>query len=395
MRKLTTFLCLLILVSSGFAQQNVEIFGYYESQLMGAELNNDFYQLYTNKLRVDLQGEIADNVSFGANFDYITYHGKKQWNILNFLAPEVVNSIPEQQRQLYTLPFENRQFLDNAYLQIAFDWADFTAGKQQISLGTGYVWNPIDIFNVKDVLDPTYEQPGHNALRLDIPIKMRSTLTTIYTPQDSWNNSTKLIQFKTGLSRFDFTFTAIEKERITHDYSQFIPARQNFLELSEKRQLLGVSTVGELLGLGVYSEYAYNIMEASDDFYEFVVGANYTFEFQTYVMLEFYRSQLGRTNYHDYTITDWMQQYTQEKKTIARDQLYLMVDHPLTDYINFGLTGIHCLSDNSFSLVPTLEYSFTQNTQITMYLNRNFGKQGTMYARDSGSGGMIRARVYF
>ena len=136
-------------------------------------------------------------------------------------------------------------------------------------------------------------------------------------------------------------------------------------------------------------------MEDSDDFYEFVVGANYTFEFQTYVILEFYRSQLGKTNYHDYTITDWMQQYTQEKKTIGQDQLYLMIDHPITDYINFGLTGIHCLSDNSLSLVPTLEYSFTQNTQITMYLNTNFGRLGTMYARDSGSGGMIRARVYF
>ena len=30
-------------------------------------------------------------------------------------------------------------------------------GKQQISLGTGYVWNPTDVFNIKELFDPTYE----------------------------------------------------------------------------------------------------------------------------------------------------------------------------------------------------------------------------------------------
>ncbi len=378
-----------------YPQDQAALFGYYESQLMGAELHHDVYQLYTNKLRVDLEADLARNVYFAANFDYITYHGKTEWNILDFLAPSIRDSIPTELHPIYTIPFRNRQFLDNAYLKIVFRHFDLTAGKQQISLGTGYVWNPIDIFNVKDVLDPTYEQPGHNALRLDFPIGMRSSLTAIYAPQDTWDQSAKVLRLKSGISRFDFTLIAIDKQRIIHDYTQFDMQQQRFAKSQERRQLFGASTVGELLGLGVYAEYAYNQLFKSDDYYELVLGTNYTFDFQTYVMLEYYQSMLGKSNFHNYTINEWMRQYAQEQKTIAREQVYFLIQHPITDFVQCGLTGIHCLSDNSFALVPMLQYSFSQDTEIIMYINANFGQTGTLYARDTGSGGMLRARVYF
>jgi hypothetical protein len=46
-------------------------------------------------------------------------------------------------------------------------------------------------------------------------------------------------------------------------------------------------------------------------------------------------------------------------------------------------------------LIPTLEYSLSDNVDIIAYLNINFGKEGTNFAKDLGSGGMIRARIYF
>ena len=91
----------------------------------------------------------------------------------------------------YRFSFSDQTFLDNAYVMIRMKYADLIVGKQQISLGTGYVWNPTDIFNIKDILDPTYEQPGHNAIRLDIPIGTKYNLTGIYSPDDTWKNSTK------------------------------------------------------------------------------------------------------------------------------------------------------------------------------------------------------------
>jgi len=382
-------------ISPLMAQDRVEMFGYFESQIMGGKIKSDFYQLYTNKLRLDLKSSLSENVTFAANFDYITYHGKKKWNILDFLSSKITSTVPQDKESNYEFPFYDRNFLDNAYIKIAFENFDLTVGKQQISLGTGYVWNPTDVFNIKDVLDPTYEQPGHNAVRLDVPLTNVYTLTALYSPEDIWKNSAKLLQFKGWTSHFDYSIIAIEKLWRFHDYTQFDDENSNFVELPERRQLLGASTAGELLGLGVWAEYGYNKMEYSKDFYELVVGTDYTFDFQTYVMLEFYRNTLGKKDYEQYDINDWMRQFTAEQKAISRDQIYLFVQHPTTDFLSLGSSSVFSISDKSLALVPTLNYILSENIEIMAYLNFNFGREGKVFSNISGSGGLLRARVYF
>ena len=88
-------------------------------------------------------------------------------------------------------------------------------------------------------------------------------------------------------------------------------------------------------------------------------------------MFEYYRNTLAKSNYEDYTINDWMQVFAAEIKTITRDQIYGMIQHPATDFINLGLSSIYSISDNSFALVPTCSYSFTSDVEITTYLNFN------------------------
>ncbi|MFC1726741.1 hypothetical protein ACFL4T_14050 [candidate division KSB1 bacterium] len=395
MRKSIFLFIIILLCASLHAQEKVEIYGYFESQVMGAKVKKDLFQLYTNKLRVDLKSELTDNITFAANFDYITYHGKKNWNILDFLSSGITSQIPETMNPFYVIPFSDRNFLDNAYIKVAFEGWDLTVGKQQISLGTGYVWNPTDVFNIKDVLDPSYEQPGHNAARVDIPVGTDYTLTALYSPEDTWNTSGKLIQFKGRISRFDYAVTGIEKSWLYHDYTSFDLQRMNFSGLPEKRRLLGLSTAGELLGLGVWAEYAKNDMEHSQDFYEVVIGGDYTFDFQTYVMVEFYRNSLGKSDYMQYDLNDWMRQFAAEQKSISKDQFYTYLQHPVSDFISLGASCIYSISDKSMALVPTVNYSFSENMEIISYLNFNFGKEGKVFGKNTGSGGMLRARIYF
>lgn len=394
-KRIGYFVLICLLARLVQAEERLEIRGYFESQLMGTVIKQKSYVLSSNKLRVDLNSDVTENVIFAANFDYITYHGKTEWEILDFLPAEIKKSVPAELQPVYVLPFSEQNFLDNAFLKLIYPGFDLTIGKQQISPGTGYAWNPIDIFNIKDLLDPTYEQPGHNAVRLDLPLGLANSVTALYAPDDSWQNSTKMLQFKGRISHFDYSLIAIEKVWRFHDYRQFLPGSAGFLELPETRQLFGASTAGELLGLGVWAEYAHNRMDISRDFYELVTGINYTFDFQTYFMLEFYRNTLAKTEYHDYTLNDWMRLLTNEQKAIARDQLYLFVQHPLTDFIDLSLSSIYCLTDGSIALVPTLNYSLAQNTELMAYLNLNIGKAGTAFSENSGNGGMIRARIYF
>lgn len=377
------------------AKIDVDLFGYYEFQMTGAKINDEFIQLFSNKLRVDFKSSISENITFAANFNFITYHGETTWNILDFLPKTITSEVPKGLESLYVLPFKDRYYLDNAYLKLAFKHFDLTVGKQQISLGTGYLWNPTDVFNIKDYLDPTYEQPGHNAIRVDVALGKAYTLTMLYEPENNWKNSAKLIRLKGKIGRFDYAFTAIKKNWVFHDYSLFDMDIMNFVKLPGKRQLLGISTAGELLGVGVWAEYAYNWMEEADNFYELVVGGDYTFDFQTYVMVEYYQNTLGKSDYHQYTLNDWMRMLAQEQKAIARDQLYIFIRHPVGDFLYLGFSSIYSLSDNSLALVPTLHYSLSENVEITAYLNLLTGKEGTAYAKTLGSGGMFRLRVYF
>jgi len=390
-------LAVLVTASAVNARDQIEIFGYFETQLMGAKPGNKYIQLHSNKLRFDFESRLAAKVTFKANFNFITWHGKTNWNILNFLPANLVENIPSELKAAYTIPFKDRHYLDNAFVRLSFDKFDLTLGKQQISSGTGYVWNPVDIFNTKDMLDPTYEQPGHNALRLDIPFNGSSSLSLIYSPGDNWNKSTKQLALKTKISRFDLTLSAAETRRFRHDYEQFSPDPQNpgFLLLTEKRQQLGLTTAGQLFGLGTWAEYAYNLLESSPNYYGWITGFDYTFKNQTYIMAEYYHNSSGETNKDKYTINSWMQLLAAERKTIARDQIYGMIRHPLTDLIHVNFSAVHVFSDGSTALIPALEYNIFENVDLTAYLNFYFGSKGSLYNLRLGNGGMIRIRAYF
>lgn len=409
--------------------QELDIYGYFEPQLMGAKLGSEFYQLGSNKLRVDLQSRVSDRVSFGANFDYITYHGKKQWDVLEFLPEKarseaMVGNFFGMELNPYLLAYEDRHFLDNAYLKLSFKYADVILGKQQLSMGTGYAWNPTDVFNQKDVIDPTYEQPGHNAFRLDVPLGRGFRFTSIYAPTEEWKNTDVLLKMKGRISHFDFSVMGIQKYWKYSDARIFDAVQMNFLQLKTRRHILGADLVGELFGLGVWAEYAYNKVRIDDadkkkyhenfrihyilsgasvippalhikSFYEFVAGADYTFDFQTYIMFEFYRNTSGKTDHSNYNLNDWMQFLLAEKKAISQDQLYAFIQHPATDLINIGSSAIYNISDGSFALVPMVTYNIFENVDLSLFINYYVGKEGTAYAENLGNGGMVRARVYF
>jgi len=84
---------------------------------------------------------------------------------------------------------------------------------------------------------------------------------------------------------------------------------------------------------------------------------DYTFDFQTYIMCEFYRNTSAKSDYKRYNFNDWMQLLSAETKSITRDQVYLFVQHPLTDLINIGTSYIISLSDNSSAFIPMVTYN--------------------------------------
>ena len=59
--------------------QEVEIFGYYEPQYIGIYKDDNYYQINSNKLRVDIKSKALENTEIGANVIYLLNFGKKRY----------------------------------------------------------------------------------------------------------------------------------------------------------------------------------------------------------------------------------------------------------------------------------------------------------------------------
>lgn len=377
-----------LLVMPNASADDIDIYGYFEPQFVFIYREGESYQMNSDKLRLDLNHS-RGGVEFGSDLIYNIYYGKRNWNLLDFFSDEIRAEVPENMRSYFLVEFRDTLYLDNVYLRMSNSRIACTIGKQQISLGTGYFSNPIDVFNSKDVLDPTYEQPGQNGARVDILLRDRMNVMLLYSPvEGDWENSGKLIRLKVGLGHFDFSATGYEfKDYLTDFYSLSVTG--------ERRRLGGFEFVGELFSLGVWFEGAYNFMEISENFYEFLVGTDYTFESGLYVLFEYQRNERGKTNYENYNINDWLRFYLGENKTISRDQVYGMISYPMTDLVNLQLLSIFCVNDGSAAVVPVIDYNIFENVDINIMGNIYTGSEGKVYNSRLGNGLLMRARVYF
>lgn len=391
MTRLSVTVFIGLLSISRACAEELDLYGYFEPQYTGLYHEGRYSQFHTNKLRVDLKTTAIKHTEFSADVIHTVYYGRKDWNILDFLPERIISSIPPEMNRVFEFTYRDTFFLDNAYLRLGTNRVAFTIGKQQISLGTGYFANPTDVFNIKNALDPTYEQPGHDAIRMDLMLNHRLSMMALYSPIEiDWENSGKLVRVKAGLGHFDFSVLGNEMQYATTDF-------HTFETTEERRRLLGADIVGELLGLGIWGEgiYGFPEDEQGEDFYEFIVGTDYTFESGLYSVLEYHCNSLGKSDYRQYDLNDWMRFFTGEAKTISRDQLYAFAEYPATDLIRIGSSVVVSGSDKSAAIVPTIQCNLFENIDLTLMLNLYLGDEGKAQSSTLGNGGFLRCRAYF
>jgi len=373
-------------------------FGYYEGEFDQLKFSNQTYNYGYNKLRFDFEAYPDDEVTVGGNINIQKYDDNISWNLLDFLPENIWKPIfqpagfPEEMWITeFPIALLDTFYLDNVYLKAGFKQFDLTVGKQQISLGTGYAWNPIDIFNSKQLLDPTYEQTGVNAVRSEIPIKGRTSLDVILSPGKDWKESAKMLQLKTGLGRFDIhgTIGQYTWNRMVFDPQQFLLSVQN-----DERTLFGGAIVGEIAGAGIWLEGAWNQLKNKDDFSEVVIGTDYTFENGLYIIMEYLRNENGVSSKENLDINNYLQYFMGETHSLMQDYLFGFLSYPINDFIQFGLLGFGNLNDNSAALNPQISWNLFQDVDLTMMYSHFIGDDNTEFGVQDW-GWRIRLRGYF
>lgn len=383
--KRVVVLCLLLIASPSIHAQP-EFFGYFESEASTMTIGSESYTYGFNKLRLDVEARPNDHVLIGANVNFQKYWGKTTWNVYDF--------IPSYQDQGLTMNIELQDtiLLDNMYMRVSMPFADITVGRQQISPGVGYAWNPTDIFNTKSLMDPSYEQTGVPAIRMEVPISDRFALDVVVDPEEDWENTTKQVWLSGGMGRFDVSLTVA-------DFIWYkVPISTGIYDfgVASNRMLTGTSIVGEIFGVGIWTEYAANSID--DELYgfcpvcdypallindrkfeEWIVGLDYTFENSLYVLGEFLHNGNGISDKSSITLNDYFMAFEGTTHSLMQDYTFLYAMHPTFDYTTLSAIVFANLNDNSGVFNPMLEWNAFEDTYVRLQGSIAWGEDDTEF----------------
>lgn len=236
-----------------------------------------------------------------------------------------------------------------------------TIGRQRIAWGTSWVWNPLDIFNPKSVLDFDHEElPGVDALRVQYYTGPVSKVELAIAPAREKENSSYALLYSNNAFDYDFNFIAgIHKER----------------------WIVGAGWSGDIMEAGFRGEVTYSKAPKSntefDNIYfpygetsiaddqknvlSFVLSGDYTFPNSFYIHTEILYNNIGKTK-------DIGLFYNESNQigllSPSRWSVYQEFSYDITPLMRGSVFTILNPIDNSFVLVPSLSYSVVTNLDL-------------------------------
>jgi hypothetical protein len=257
---------------------------------------------------------------------------------------------------------KERLVMDRAAVKLFAGKFDITFGKQQIAWGTGYAFNPTDIWNIKDALNPEGPKIGVLAASVQYFFGENSSVNIISAPGSNFDHWRYGVRIKSNLGRYEYSLSAIRDK--SDDGS--------LLGLPEKIQL-GADFAGEIFydigffGEGAVSNPRYTGMEMSETdslYFQMSTGIDYTFENGLYLMGEYYYNGLGAKGHDDYDLKDFVRLTGGVMSGLAKNYFTAAVSYTLKSDYTLTLLSVTNLNDVSSVIVPRIEYGFHENIRL-------------------------------
>jgi hypothetical protein len=386
------YTCFLLILLTGVVWSQVEFSGYYENQFYPQQTGDEVLLQDYNKLRLDILSDISDEIVLRGDIVFQSYHGARTMNALDFIPVKLVAAtlgqpVPAEMRALFDIRNEDRVFVDNLFLSVYTDFGTLRIGKQQIPWGSGYAWNPTDVFHDKNMLDPLYEKTGVNALNWSIPISLQGYLAVIVSPEQNWRNSTKAVKIKENMAGYDLSLSYAEKSVAETKYL-------NGMVINRENKIIGADFSGELLGVGIHGEGTYTQNKIDDNYATGLIGIDYTSDAGLFMMSEYYFKGNGIGSAQNYGFSDWMRMLGSSGENLGKEYFYSGMGYPVTELTNASLYLIGNLSDKSIIFMPWLDTSVSDNVELIMAGYFPAGDELTEFG-GFGNGGFFRIRAYF
>ena len=373
---------LVIAPISGSAQRTSQLSGYLEHQFSVSRQNEGWGYLDYDRLRADLNASAGRGVRMSAAVVWQLFRGDTEVRLQDYLPADLFS-----ESEAPSIEMEDRHFLNHAYVSLRPGPFEITAGKQYLTWGAAWVFNPTELFRPKDTFEPTYEREGVGAVSAKLPLADLSEVLVAFVPEGGFETSGKLIRARHHIGGFDLSALVAE----THERTppQELGGMPGILE---RRLILGGDLSGELLSLGVWTEGTWSD-HGGEEWVEVTVGGNYTFSNGTLVLLEGFYNGRGEWE-KPYAKERWLGILSGHRRTLGKGTVAGMVSRPVHQLWNVGASALANVGDGSMALIPSLSYAFAENVDFLFNGLLFVGGEGSEYGSGR-HGGFLRVRVYF
>jgi len=373
-----------------------ELTGYLEDTFNGEYLRGEQRGIWLNagRGRLNLSLKPTGYLDLGAGVIGTYNSGETQIDSLRYLPEDTPVLPPDPERGLpgtrdvlgYSL--ENDLYFQEAFvtLYLPRPRLRLRVGRHKLYSGTGYAFNPTDLFNQKNPFDPTYEVDGLDAVMAAVELPGQTEIRGVLRFSDELKVVDHQARLSTHVRGWDAAIQYTHQQRKRTDWEALntteglsaLAAGAPFSSFESRFHwhLLAGELAGELGGLGLHAEGGYVFVEeprdpgglehAAESHDRLLVGADHTFDSQLYLLAEYMRLGQGRADRALMGLNDRMAYLSGETLGLDRDTLFFRASYPLTDLMELSLNGIVGLNDPGALVYPWLVYDVHPGVKLSL-----------------------------
>lgn len=267
--------------------------------------------------------------------------------------------------------------IDRALINYNKNHWDVTVGRQRINWGVNMVWNPNDIFNAYNYFDFDYEErPGSDAVRVQYMWKGFSAIEVAAKKGKNADDYTAAMLFRSNKKGYDF---------------------QTLAGVAQKDLLLGLGWAGNIKNAGFKGEFTYfHPYEHINDTTGVLSGCmslDYSFKNGLYLHVSSYYNSKGNETLNTLS--------TQQFLNVSAKQLlpfkysgFFQLSKQINPLFTIGLSNIYSPTNNTWIVVPDIQYSMATNWEITLLGQSFFADKNNVY-RSIGNSIFLRLKWSF
>jgi hypothetical protein len=263
------------------------------------------------------------------------------------------------------------QRLDRLYLALRGEKGSLRIGRQAITWGDGFVFNPMDLFNPfpPTAIDRDYKA-GDDMINGQYPLGQLGDLQLLYVARRNPDNDNVesdqaslagKLHFALGTNEFDVLISKHFEDNV-----------------------IGAGSRGYLGNTAWRLDATWTLLDDGDDYLSLVANMDYSwvwFKNNFYGFIEYYYNGLGKDDYADALLDPDV------NERLARGELFVLGQNYISGHIQvelhplfkLTLTAINNIEDPSGILQPYAVWDVTQNLQMTAGLNFYYGDRGTEF----------------